>query len=175
VEEAQSRLIVADAGPLIVLSRMGELALLPRIFGRISITQVVHQELMTGGLFPGQDAIADALAEWLHVEYVDLGTWAPINPDIDPGEASSICLAERHGDCLLIIDDKAGRQEAMARGLHVVGLVGVLREAKLRGLVPQLRPVLEGLRRSGYYLSDVLTQRLLETVGEGEAGSETVV
>jgi predicted nucleic acid-binding protein len=171
MEEAQPLLIVADAGPLIVLSRMGELALLPRVFGRVCITQVVHGEVFGGGSFPGQGAIADALSDWLYVEQVDLDDWAPLNPDIDPGEASSICLAERHDDSLLIIDDRAGRQEAAARGLRFVGLVGVLREAKLGGFIPLLRPLLEGLRGSGYFLSDELTQKVLTMVGEGEAAS----
>ena len=154
MEETHLRLIVADAGPLIVLSKLGELALLPRVFGRVCITQVVH---------------AEALPDWLHVDQVDLGSWAPLNPDIDPGEASSICLAERHADSLLIIDDKTGRQEAAARGLRFIGLVGVLREARVRGFIPQLRPLLDGLREAGYYLSDELTRRVLATVGEREA------
>jgi predicted nucleic acid-binding protein len=166
VEEPHPRLIVADAGPLIVLSKLGELALLPRVFGRVCITQVVHAELLSGGSLPGQGAIAEALSDWLHVEQVELGSWSPLNPDIDPGEASSICLAERHADSLLIIDDKAGRQEATARGLRFIGLVGVLREARVRGLIPQLRPLLDGLREAGYYLTDELTRSVLATVGE---------
>ena len=157
MEEPLLFLIVADAGPLIVLSKLGELALLPRVFGRVCITQMVPQ-----------GAIAEALSDWLHVEQVDLGSWAPHNPDIDPGEASSICLAERHADSLLIIDDEAGRQEAAARGLRFIGLVGVLREARVRGFIPQLRPLLDGLREAGYYLSDELTRRVLATVGEVE-------
>jgi len=166
VEAAHLRLIVADAGPLIVLSKLGELGLLPRVFGEVWITEVVHAELLAGGSFPGQDAIAEALSGWLQVEPVDMGSWAPLNPDIDPGEASSICLAERHVDSLLIIDDKAGRQEAAARGLRFVGLVGVLREARVRGFIPRLRPLLDRLRGAGYYLSDEQTRQVLETVGE---------
>jgi predicted nucleic acid-binding protein len=150
VEAAHPRLIVADAGPLIVLSKLGELGLLPRVFGKVCITQVV----------------AEALSGWRHVEPVDMGTWAPLNPDIDPGEASSICLAERHADSLLIIDDKAGGQEAAARGLRFVGLVGVLREARVRGFIPRLRPLLDSLCGAGYYLSDEPTRQVLETVSE---------
>ena len=169
MDEAHPRLIVADAGPLIVLSKLGELVLLPRVFGKVCITQVVHAELPAGGSFPGPGAIAEALSDWLRVEQVDMEGWTPVNPDVDPGEASSICLAERHADSLLIIDDKAGRQEAAARGLRFVGLVGVLREARVRGVIPQLRPLLDGLRGAGYYLSDELTRKVLATVGEADA------
>ena len=168
MEETHPRLIVADAGPLIALSKVGELILLQRIFGNVSITQVVHAELLDGGSFPGQGAIAEALSDWLLVEQIDMGSWRPLNPDIDPGEASSVCLAERHLDSLLIIDDKAGRREAALRRLRFVGLVAVLREARMRGLISQLRPLLDGLRGVGYYLSDGLAQTVLAAVGEAE-------
>ena len=56
-----------------------------------------------------------------------------------------------------------------SKTLSSVGLVGVLREARVRGFIPQLRPPLVGLRGAGYYPGDELTRRVLATVGEGEA------
>lgn len=166
METQRSRLIVADAGPLLVLSRIGELGLLPGIFGDVSITHVVRDELIHGGNFPGQDDIASALADWLRVREVDCGSWLPMNPDLDPGETSSIFLAEQVPGSLLIIDDKAGRQEAATRGLAFVGLVGVLREAKIRNLIPAIGPMLTALCASGYYLSDSLMCKVLAAVDE---------
>ncbi len=161
MEEPHPRLIVADAGPLIVLSKLGELALLQRLFSRVCITQIVRAELFAGGLFRGQAEITEALSDWLDVAHVELGTWTPRNSDLDPGEASSICLAERYPDSLLIIDDKAGRQEATSRGLRFIGLIAVLLEVRRLGWVPQLGPLLDGLRREGYYLGEPLIQRVL--------------
>jgi uncharacterized protein len=166
VEDPKPRLIVADAGPLIVLSRLGELAFLQRLFGRVCVTQVVHAELFSGGSFRGQAEITGALSNWLDVAHVEMGTWTPRCSDLDLGEASSICLAERHPDSLLIIDDHTGRQEATSRGLRFIGLLAVLLEVKRRGLVPQLRPLLDGLRREGYYLGEPLILRVLAAAGE---------
>ena len=67
---------MADAGPLIVLSKLGELALLPRVFRSVCITQMVHAELLSGGSFPGPEALEKALADWLRVEQVDMGDGA---------------------------------------------------------------------------------------------------
>jgi hypothetical protein len=39
------------------------------------------------------------------------------------------------------------------------------------GFIPLLRPLLEGLRGSGYYLSDELTRKVLLMAGEGEVAS----
>ena len=117
---------------------------------------------------PGQAEIAAALEHWLHSAPVDLNNWHTINSDIDPGEASSICLAERYPNSLLVIDDKAGRVEAQARGLRYIGLAGVLRRAKQVGLIDDVRPLLEALRGAGYFLSDAIMREILRSVGEEE-------
>ena len=164
----QPALIIADAGPLIVLSRIGRLNLLPQVFGEVWVTDVVRHELLGQGAFPGQAEIAAALEHWLHSAPVDLNNWHTINSDIDPGEASSICLAERYPNSLLVIDDKAGRVEAQARGLRYIGLAGVLRRAKQVRLIDDVRPLLEALRGAGYFLSDAIMSEILRSVGEEE-------
>src|SRR5260364_327668 len=124
--------VVADAEPLIALSRLGELELLQQLRGEVWITSVfwitsvVRQELLDAGSLQGQAAIAHALGEWLHETSVEIMDWRAIHPGIDPGEASSICLAEQHPKSLLIIDDRAGRLEAKARGLRYIGLLGLI-------------------------------------------------
>lgn len=42
-----ARPIIADAGPLIALSRIGRLALLEQVFGEVWITETVRHELLT--------------------------------------------------------------------------------------------------------------------------------
>jgi predicted nucleic acid-binding protein len=166
METERGELIIADAGPLIVLSRIGRLDLMKQVFGGATITQFVRDELLCGGQFPGQSDIELALCDWLKVAVVDMGDWLPSNPDIDPGEASSIFLAEQRPGSLLIIDDRAGRLEAAARGLNFIGLVGVLREARQLGLVHALAPLIGVLQLSGYYLSDAVVRQVLASVGE---------
>lgn len=166
METTHADLIIADAGPLIVLSRIGRLDLMNQTLGGATITQFVRDELLCGGRFPGQADIESALRDWLKVVAVEMGDWLPSNPDIDLGEASSIFLAVRRPGSLLIIDDRAGRLEAAARGLNFIGLVGVLREARQLGLAPALAPLIGELQASGYYLSDAVVEQVLASVGE---------
>lgn len=56
----------------------------------------------------------------------------------------------------LVIDERLGRQAARQLGLTVTGSIGVLIEAKQRGYIPAVRPLLEAARRQGYWLSDEL-------------------
>jgi predicted nucleic acid-binding protein len=84
----------------------------------------------------------------------------------DAGEASAIHLAGQLSGVLLIIDDRAGRAEARARHLRFTGTAAVVGLAKLKGLIPTARPILYALRDSGYRLSDVVIQSVLDDVGE---------
>ena len=163
------RLIVAGAGPLIVLSRMDQLGILQALFSRVAITNAVHDELFAGGNFPGQSRLASAITDWIDRVMVEMGAWEPANPDLGAGEASSIYLAENSPGSLLLIDDAAGRREAASRGLHYVGMMGVVLEAKRHGHIARARPLLESFRKEGFYLRDDLFHKALAAVGEGNA------
>ena len=167
------RLIIADAGPLIVLSRVGKLGLLRQVFGQMCITDAVQGELLAGGPFPGQAEIASALADWIDVVTVDVGSWEPANPDLGAGEVSSMCLASNRPGSLLILDDAAARREADWRGLSYVGLIGVVLEAKRLGYIEQAKPVLQSLQSAGYFLSERLLDKALAAVGEARIQSTT--
>ena len=54
--------------------------------------------------------------------------------DLDLGERAAIALAETVRADLLLIDDAAGRAEAMRRQLRVTGTLGVLRAGAEQGL-----------------------------------------
>ena len=60
-----ARLVLSDASPLplIALSLIGRLDLLPALFGPITITEVVQAEVLAGGDRPGQTALAAATRE----------------------------------------------------------------------------------------------------------------
>ena len=86
------------------------------------------------------------------------------------GEAEAIALAvERRADRLLI-DERQGRLTAEALGVPVVGSVGVLIAAKVRGDIAAIAPLLLALRSSGLWVSDALVSAVLASVGEGPGG-----
>ena len=67
------------------------------------------------------------------------------NTTLDPGETAALALALERGIADVLIDESSGRAAALALGLHVSGLIGVLIEGKHRNLVPALRPLLDRL------------------------------
>ena len=62
---------------------------------------------------------------------------------------------------------RAARSEATKRGLRPIGLLGVLRDAKVGGLVTDVRPLLDDLRlRVGFWVSDATYAAVLTDLGE---------
>ena len=141
--------VVSDPSPLVYLAQLGALDFLPRIYGEVFVPHAVWAEAMaaepafpsvTAALRAAQAADAFRLRDAVCSRMDFLAT-------LDPGEAAAINLAaEIHAD-LLLIDELRGRAAAVQLGLRVKGTLGVLLEAKARGLIPLLAPVLERLRR----------------------------
>lgn len=80
--------------------------------------------------------------------------------DIDAGEREAICLAQEiHADAVLM-DDRTGRNAARQCGLAVVGTIGLLEQAAIRGLI-ELPTVLARLRQTNARLDPELIQAAL--------------
>ncbi len=157
-----NRLVVADAGPLIALARLEQLALPAKLF-RVMVTSTVLAECEVKPDCDEGLAIRNAVDRRLFrlIDAPDIDcAWG-----IDAGEASAIAVALEVGGGVLI-DDKAGRAVASRLGCPLLGTVGVLVLGKRKGLVAEVRPLLDRLRQSGYFLGDALVVDALRLAGE---------
>jgi predicted nucleic acid-binding protein len=78
-----------------------------------------------------------------------------------------IASAHRLHAKLVLIDERRARRIAeQAYGLRVKGSAGILVFAKRAGLIPAVRPLLEGMCAQGYHLSRRLIERAAEEAGE---------
>ncbi len=160
--------IVSDTSPIIGLAKVGRLDLLKSLTGAVLIPPFVHRELFgkTGG---ETSQIEEALKNFVKVVTIDIvdSSVAAILDELDEGERQAIALALCLGkDVLLLIDDYAGRQAAKKLHLTFTGLVGLLLSAKEKGVVAQVRPLIEGLREAGYWLSDEIMEIAKELARE---------
>lgn len=147
--------IIADASCLILLEKIGALGLLPQLFGRITITDIVAEEY---GL---------TLPEWVLVEAArDDRQLRLLALTLDRGEASAIALALEQANCLLIIDERKGRQVAQRLQLTVTGTLGILIRAKNEGLIAAIKPLLAAISITNFRLSEQLVQLVLKQAGE---------
>lgn len=156
-------IVIADAGPLILLEASGIIALLPRLYGEVLVPRMVASEVQSFDV---------ANHPWIRVVDVsDAAIYAAsVGDAVDAGEASGIALAMEHPSALHIIDDRDGRKVARDRGVRITGSVGVVLLGKERGLIPLIRPVLDEFMRQHAWLSNELLQHALEVAGEGSIG-----
>jgi predicted nucleic acid-binding protein len=103
---------------------------------------------------------AETRPAWLRVRHADPEALTGTVETLDPGEREAIVLARLlHAD-LVIIDERAGRQEARRWNLAVTGTLGVLLAGADRGLV-DLRQAVSRLQRTSFYISPGLLKTLL--------------
>ena len=89
------RFVAADASPLIGLAAAGAFDLLRRLFGQITVTTAVRDEVLAGRNLPGAREVAEAIeAGWLKV--VEVFPETEELADLDEGEASTLALACKH-------------------------------------------------------------------------------
>lgn len=163
-------IVVADAGPLIGLGRVGGLNLLRDLYEKILIPPAVQHEPCLDSGRPAAAHCAQAIAEgWLQVRAPSLPS-APSRSELmlvlDPGEAEAMLLAEEVECRFLLIDERKGRAVAKRRGIPVVGVAGVLLAARKRRLIDAVLPILKSLEPGGYRLSSELVQEIAGFAGE---------
>ncbi len=162
-------IVVSNTSPLTNLAALGQFDLLHRLYDKIHIAQAVWEELNARGQrWPGRDEVS--AADWIKRHTVQNQPLViALQRDLDPGEAESIALALELEAGLVLLDEKEGRHAAQRMGLRVVGVVGILLEAKASDVISAIRPLLDGLRQTaGFYLGESLYQHALTLAGESD-------
>ena len=145
---------VSNSTCLITLERIGQLALLPRVFPTVYAPAAVQREV--GVAIP-----------WLKTkDAANPSTVAVLKVQLGDGEAHAIAVALETPGAEIILDDKKARRVAQQLGLRVIGTVGVLLRAKRSGIVPAVRPLIQAIQAAGFRISPLLVNEALRIAGE---------
>lgn len=160
-------LLVADSGPLIALARLDHLDLPARYFESVLVTATVWGEVTRKPDAVESPRLASAAAANLIRVVADPEAISEslLRTSIDAGERGAIALGLELNGCLLI-DDRRARQVAVELGRPVIGTLGLLLRAREDGVIHALRPLMERLQASGYYISNALVAEVLASLGE---------
>jgi hypothetical protein len=159
-------IIVSNTTPLSELAKVGQLNLLPEIFGRIIIPVEVYNEITTGN-HPAVKAVQSV--EWIDVLAIQTQTKVlqlQREFKLDLGESATIILAEELKANRVLIDEKLGRKVAQSRNLPVTGTIGLLLVAKQKGIITEIKPILDQFLQQGKRISSILYQEVLDMAGE---------
>ena len=152
-------LVIADTTPLRYLVVLGQVDLLPTLFGQVIIPLAVVGELQHPQAPAAVRAWIASPPLWLAMRPCSLLPDAVLLR-LDSGEREAILLAQELQADLVLVDDQDARAEATRRALTAMGTLRVFELAAERGLV-DLPTVLTQLRAARFYMTSEMIQELL--------------
>lgn len=156
-------IIVSDTSSISNLLQIGLIDILHVLYGEITITPAVRRELYH---LPDQEKQIEQM-DWIKVKTPrDQGMIVQLLEEIDLGEAESIVLAMEEQAKYLIIDEYKGRMIADSYGIKIVGILGVLIQAKKKEAISAVKPHIDQLTEIGFRLDKKLIERVLKGLGE---------
>ncbi len=145
--------IISDTSCFIILTNIGELELLHKVYGEIITTIDIATEF------------GETLPDWVEIKKVtDTYKQRLLELQIDRGESSAIALALEIPGSTVILDDYKARKIASRLGINYTGTIGVIIKAKLLGIIPSIKPILEKIKLTDFRISsDIELQALKES------------
>jgi hypothetical protein len=160
-------IVVSNTSPIMNLALVGHGDLLVRLFGTVFVPDAVWEELAAIGADPRAANLNPPLPGVALRSLKDRALVNALVREVDPGEAEAIALAVEMRADLMLLDDRLARRAALRLGLRVGGLLGLLVDAKGKGILPEVRPVLDELiAKAGFWVGSSLYARVLSEAGE---------
>jgi hypothetical protein len=155
---------VSNTSPLQYLHQADVLDLLPRLYDRVLVPTAVIAELEEGRARGVALPDVGSLS-WVSVVDPPAPEILPLAPDLGPGERSALAVAAARR-LLVILDDALARRHAGLLGLRCTGTLGILIQAKRRGHLPAVRPILDRLEGLRFRLDPTTRASALDLAGE---------
>ena len=157
--------VISNTTPIIALASIEKLELIPKLFKEIIIAEAVRDEINAGGKIkvPSPEKI-----EWIKIRKNITGTKEKSLLDLDEGEKQTILMGidadASTSDCLLLIDERKGRKIASSKGLRIKGTLGILADAKRRGLIDDFKTNAYRLLENNLYYDLKLIEAISQEV-----------
>ena len=158
--------VVSDTSPIRALAHLGLLDLLRDIFGQVLVPAAVESELRKAT--PRLPTLTISQLPFIQVQ-------SPQNQarvqqflqTLDPGESEALVLALEVQAPTLLMDETKARQVAQQLSLNITGTLGVLVRAKRRGLIPEVRLLMDRLQNELlFFVSPKVRADILRLAGE---------
>ncbi|QFY90632.1 DUF3368 domain-containing protein [Magnetovirga frankeli] len=156
-------IVFSNTTPFIALSSIGQLELLPALFGKVHVAESVARECAEGGRILVPDLWT---LSWVVQVSDEETSTLPILFELDRGEQQTIGLARKCNADRVIIDERLGRRVAEYLQLNVTGTLGVLAKAKDIGLIPSFSEAAQTMREQGIHYNVGLVARIAQRLGE---------
>jgi len=163
-------IVIADTSPINYLVLIGKQDILPMLFGQVIMPEAVLRELQAAATPPQVRQWVAHRPPWLEMRPPTPPLETSLS-HLDEGEREAIQLAEELKADLLLMDEKAGREEALKRRLPVIGTLGMLERAAEGGML-DFALVLAELKAHKFFVAPALERDFLERDAQRKAGDQ---
>jgi predicted nucleic acid-binding protein len=155
--------VVSNTTPIISLASIGKLDILKELFNEIIIAETVYNEIKAKKSY-GYEEVE---LEYITVKAIQGKIYQDLLLNqLDLGEAETILLAKEINADFAIIDENLGYKIAKNAGLNVVRTLSILLKAKQKGIIKEIKPLLDDMISKGRWYSKTVYKDFLERVGE---------
>lgn len=156
-----SNIRVVNTAPLIFLAKIGRLEFLRLGTEQVVVPNTVLKELQAVS-DDATKSVHALLKTWLIVKSCSQPALLSLaRQAIDPGEAEVVALALELGTKDVVLDDLDARRFAYRSGLVPIGTLGLLLGVKKAGQLKAIKPEIEKLSETGFWISDRLLRQIL--------------
>ncbi len=161
--------VISNATPLIALNLLNQLDLLNMLFNKTYITKQVYEEVAG---FEENRAGTEELRKKIQedkiliYDIIDDKLIEMMLGRLHRGELSVMVAAKELGISYVLMDDASARKTAESFSLTPIGTAGILKMAKIKGLIPELKSLLDKLIENNFRISLKLYNEILKDVGE---------
>lgn len=160
-----NKIWVVDSSALIVLGKLSLLNILPHLCDNLIIPDGVANEILNG---PEEDKAKS----WIKKDgrkyqrnigpiSLNIASW-----DLGAGETEVISHCHSNTQYVAIIDDRAAKKCAETFAIKVKGTLAIIISAKKKGLIPEVKPILDQMLEYGFRIKTTLYKKILEIVNE---------
>jgi predicted nucleic acid-binding protein len=157
-------IVFSNTTPIIALSSIQKLELMPQLLGEIYVVTEVIDECAAGGSIYVPNLYQ---LDWIRSVQSTPIQHSSVLLELDKGEKHTLDMACKHQADWVIIDERIGRNMAEYLGLRVTGTLGILVKAKQQGLIASFTDCVKAMQVQGIYFQTALISKLAQTVGEG--------
>ncbi|MCK5719671.1 MAG: DUF3368 domain-containing protein [Thiomargarita sp.] len=157
--------VVSNTTPIISLASIGKLDILRELFDEIIIAETVYNEIKAKKSY-GYEEVE---SEYITIKVIQGKIYQELLLNqLDLGEAETILLAKEIEVDIVIIDENLGYKIAKNVGLNVTRTLSILLKAKQKGIIKEIKPLLDEMILKGRWYSKTVYQTFLKRVGELE-------
>jgi predicted nucleic acid-binding protein len=144
--------VISNTSPLIALSKIGQLSLLEKLFGKIIIPQSVHDEFLQNCTSAEQQMFLSACHNF--IEVVRISDLCSFSRRLDKGEQEVLTLAIHEKADIVLLDDRKAYKEATDLFLKAASTRAVLKIAEEKHYISSMSKLEKNLRIKNFFLPE---------------------